>query len=152
MKKLINTESFIFHFLWLTLLAAGSLFIMISCENENLEIQQNFPFEVKVLPVREDIAFGQTAAIKMKIVRSGIYSGTQYYIRYFQYDGFGILKYKHGLFEFKPNDVYNLPEGEEEEIALYYTSKSTVSQSFDIWISDNFGNEKQLSFKFNNVD
>jgi hypothetical protein len=39
-----------------------------------------------------------------------------------------------------------------KQFRLYYTSNSTVSQSFDVWISDNFGNEKQLSFEFNNSD
>ncbi|MCC2600503.1 DUF3872 domain-containing protein [Sphingobacterium sp. FBM7-1] len=47
------------------------------------------------------------------------------------------------------NDLYNLPQ---TQFRLYYTSQSTVSQSFDIWISDNFGNEKQVSFQFNSRD
>lgn len=48
-----------------------------------------------------------------------------------------------------PNDLYQLPE---KQFQIYYTSKSTVTQSFDVWISDDFGNEKQLSFQFNSND
>ena len=48
-----------------------------------------------------------------------------------------------------PNDLYQLPV---TQFRLYYTSQSAVSQSFDIWISDNFGNEKKVSFQFNNKD
>jgi hypothetical protein len=44
---------------------------------------------------------------------------------------------------------YQLPT---EQFRLYYTSTSSVSQSFDVWISDSFGNEKQISFQFNSSD
>lgn len=76
---------------------------------------------------------------------TGNYSNTQYYLRYFQNDGQGTLQYYNAL-PYLPNDLYQLPT---KQFKLYYTSHSTVSQSFDVWISDNFGNEKQLSFEFN---
>ena len=50
---------------------------------------------------------------------------------------------------YSPNDLYPL---KSKEFRLYYTSQSLVSQSFDVWISDNFENEKKLSFQFNNAD
>jgi len=123
-------------------------FTLISCDKEELDIQKDFPFEVKVMPVPTDIANGNTVEIRITVQRSGNYAGTQYFIRYFQYDGQGTLQYGDEL-AYQPNDLYSLPA---EQFRLYYTSQSVVSQSFDIWISDNFGNEKQVSFQFNSSD
>lgn len=122
---------------------------LVSCsKDDELEIQNDFPFEVKVMPVPKDIANGQTVEIRITIQRTGNYSNTQYFLRYFQFDGQGTLQY-YGNTSYLPNDMYQLPT---EQFRLYYTSTSAVSQSFDVWISDSFGNEKQLSFQFNSVD
>lgn len=122
---------------------------MVSCsKDDELEIQNDFPFEVNVMPVPKDIANGQTVEIRIAIQRTGNYSNTQYFLRYFQFDGQGTLQY----FDeppYQPNDLYPLTT---EQFRLYYTSTSSVSQSFDVWISDNFGNEKQISFQFNSAD
>lgn len=121
---------------------------LVSCDKDKLEIQNDFPFEVQVMPVPKDIANGDTVEIRITLKRSGNYTGTKYFIRYFQFDGQGTLRYYNAT-PYLPNDLYSLPD---DQFRLYYTSLSTVSQSFDVWISDNFGNEKQLSFKFNNSD
>lgn len=123
-----------------------SSFTMVSCsKDDELEIQNDFPFEVQVMPVPKDVSHGQTVEIRMTIKRSGNYSNTQYFIRYFQFDGQGTLRYYNEP-AYLPNDLYPIPA---EQFRLYYTSTSTVSQSFDVWISDSFGNEKQLSLDFN---
>ena len=115
---------------------------LVSCrKDDDLEIQNNFPFEVKVMPVPKDVANGQTVEIRVTIQRTGNYSNTQYYLRYFQFDGQGSLRY-YDETPYLPNDLYLLPT---EQFRLYYTSASAVSQSFDVWISDSFGNEKQHS-------
>lgn len=116
-----------------------------SCSKDELEIQNDFPFEVKVMPIPKEIVNGNTVEIRLTIQSTGNYSNTQYYLRYFQNDGQGTLQYYNAL-PYLPNDLYQLPT---KQFKLYYTSHSTVSQSFDVWISDNFGNEKQLSFEFN---
>lgn len=122
---------------------------LVSCsKDDELEIQKDFPFEVKVMPVPKDVANGQTVEIRITIQRSGNYSNTQYYLRYFQFDGQGTLQY-YDEPPYLPNDLYSLPT---EQFRLYYTSTSTVSQSFNVWISDSFGNEKQISFQFNSSD
>ena len=122
---------------------------LVSCsKDDDLEIQNNFPFEVNVMPVPKDVANGQTVEIRITIQRSDNYSNTQYYLRYFQFDGQGTLRYYDEL-PYLPNDLYLLPT---EQFRLYYTSASAVSQSFDVWISDSFGNEKQISFQFNSSD
>lgn len=134
-------------FIILTILTASVTFVSCSKDDE-LEIENDFPFEVNVMPVPKDVANGQTVEIRITIQRNGNYDGTQYYLRYFQFDGQGVLRYFDNP-PYLPNDLYQLPE---EQFRLYYTSASAVSQSFDVWISDNFGNEKQLTFDFNNSD
>ena len=118
---------------------------LVSCsKDDELEIQNDFPFEVKMMPVPKEIANGQTVEIRLTIQRTGNYNNTQYYLRYFQFDGQGTLQH-YDEPPYLPNDLYSLPA---EQFRLYYTSNSTVSQSFEVWISDSFGNEKQLSFDF----
>jgi len=116
-----------------------------SCSKDELEIQNDFPFEVKVMPIPKEIANGNTVDIRLKIEPTYSYTNTQYYLRYFQFDGQGTLQYN-DTSPYLPNDLYPL---QAKQFRLYYTSNSTVSQSFDVWISDNFGNERQLSFEFN---
>ncbi len=122
---------------------------LVSCsKDDDLEIQNNFPFEVKVMPVPKDVANGQAVEIRITIQRNGNYNNTQYYLRYFQFDGQGTLQY-YDEPPYLPTDLYSLPT---EQFRLYYTSSSAVSQSFEVWISDSFGNEKQVSFQFNSSD
>lgn len=121
---------------------------LVSCDKDELEIQNNFPFEVRVMPVPKEVANGQTVEIRITIQPTGNYNNTQYYIRYFQFDGEGTLQY-YDEPPYLANDLYSLPT---EQFRLYYTSNSTVSQSLKVWISDNFGNEKQLNFDFNSSD
>lgn len=123
-------------------------FTLLSCDKDELEIQQDFPFEVKAMPVPKDIGRGSTVEIRISIERDNSYSGAEYFIRYFQFDGQGSLQY-YDAAPYLPNDLYPL---KEEQFRLYYTSQSVISQSFDVWISDNLGNEKKLSFQFNNSD
>lgn len=123
-------------------------FTLLSCDQDKLEIQHNFPFEVKTMPVPAGIAHGKTVEIRITIERDGNYAGAQYFLRYFQFEGKGTLRYYEDA-PYLPNDLYQLPQ---ERFRLYYTSESLVSQSFDVWISDNFGNEKKLTFEFSNSD
>lgn len=135
--------------LYLLLAILTSSVTLVSCsKDDELEIQNNFPFEVQVMPVPKDISNGQAVEIRITIQRNGNYSNPQYFIRYFQFDGQGTLRYYNEP-SYLPNDLYPLPI---EQFRLYYTSTSTVSQSFDVWISDSFGNEKKLTFQFNSSD
>lgn len=132
----------------LLLLILSTSFTLVSyTKDDKLEIQNDFPFEINVMPVPKDIANGQTVEIRIAIQRTGNYHHTQYYLRYFQFDGQGTLRY-YDDDPYLPNDLYPLAK---EQFLLYYTSTSTVSQSIDVWISDSFGNEKQISFQFNNL-
>ncbi len=135
-------------YLMLAILTASVTLVSCSKDDE-LEIQNDFPFEVNVMPIPKDVANGQTVEIRITIQRTaGNYSNTQYFLRYFQFDGTGALQY-YDEPPYLPNDLYQLPT---EQFRLYYTSTSAVSQSFEVWISDSFGNEKQVSFQFNSSD
>ena len=58
-----------------------------SCDKDELEIQQDYSFDVNVMPVPSEVANGQTVEIRITIQRTGNYSNTAYFIRYFQFDG-----------------------------------------------------------------
>ncbi|SMO71982.1 protein of unknown function [Chryseobacterium rhizoplanae] len=116
-----------------------------SCAQNDLEIRQNFPFEISVMPVPKNIAKDEYVEIRIKIHPEGNFEDTQYHLRYFQFEGTGKLQY-YNTQPYFPNDSYRLFE---REFRLYYTSTSDVSQSFTVWISDTFGNEKKIEFQFN---
>jgi hypothetical protein len=124
MKRLLSKSKL----LWMLVLVFTSSIMLSSCDKEELDIQQNYPFEVKVMPVPGDVASGQTVEIRVTIERSGNFNDANYYIRYFQFDGQGTLRY-HNEPPYLPNDLYQLPA---TQFRLYYTSQSAVSQSFDI--------------------
>jgi hypothetical protein len=148
MKLLLNNYKLRFQAIWMFVAVIFGSALLASCEKDNLDIQQNFPFDVSVMPVPAAIDSSQTVEIRLIIQRTGDFSDAKYYIRYFQFDGAGTLRYYNEP-AYLPNDLYPLPQ---TQFRLYYTSQSTVTQSFDIWVSDNFGNEKQLSFQFNSSD
>lgn len=150
MKQLIHYKNICVtaHYLWPFLAIIITMSLLSSCNKDELDIQKGFPFEVVVMPVADEIANGQTIEMRFTIQRTDNYIGTQYFIRYFQYDGLGLLRY-YNQHAYLPNNLYPLPA---EQFRLYYTSQSIVTQSFTIWISDNFGNEKQLSFQLNSSD
>lgn len=148
MKQLFNKSNWQLSLSWMCSLIIASVIIVSSCHKEELNVQQDFPFEVKVMPIPSEVPNGHTVEIRATIQRAGNFNDAKYYIRYFQFDGQGTLQY-YSAPPYVPNDLYELPQ---TQFRLYYTSLSAVSQSFDIWISDNFGNEKQVSFQFNNSD
>ena len=147
MKAIINKFKPGLLLIGLLLVTLTGAFTLSACKKDNeLKIQKDFPFEVNVMPVPKEVANGLSVELRLTIQPSGNYSGAEYRLRYFQYDGQGTLRYNDEP-PYKPNDLYVLPE---KQFRLYYTSASTVSQSFEVWISDGEGNEKQLSFQFSN--
>ncbi|WP_252197728.1 TraQ conjugal transfer family protein, partial [Bacteroides salyersiae] len=93
--------------------------VLVTACNDNLDIQQAYPFSIETLPVPKRLKVGQ--------------------IRYFQPDGKGKLEMDNGTV-FLPNDLYPL---EKETFRLYYTSASTDQQTIDIYIIDSFGQMQQ---------
>lgn len=118
-----------------------------SCQDNDLDIKQNFPFEVNVMSFPSKIKEGETVEIRMSLETAANFIETKYSIRYFQYEGSGKLQYYSDP-PYLPNDEYTLPQ---KQFRLYYTSESQDSHVFSIWIIDSFGNEKKVDFEFDNA-
>lgn len=116
-----------------------------SCDDE-LDIQQSYPFTVETMPVSNKVTKGQTVEIRCEMKKEGNYANALYTIRYFQFEGEGTLKMDNGI-TFLPNDRYLL---ENEKFRLYYTSGCSEAQNFIVVVEDNFGNAYELEFDFNN--
>ncbi|WP_373727312.1 DUF3872 domain-containing protein [Bacteroides heparinolyticus] len=116
-----------------------------SCDDE-LDIQQSYPFTVETIPVPNKVTKGQTVEIRCEMKKEGNYANALYTIRYFQFEGEGTLKMDNGI-TFLPNDRYLL---ENEKFRLYYTSGCSEAQNFIVVVEDNFGNAYELEFDFNN--
>ena len=116
-----------------------------SCDDE-LDIQQSYPFTVETMPVPGKVTKGQTVEIRCEMKKEGNYANALYTIRYFQFEGEGTLKMDNGI-TFLPNDRYLL---DNEKFRLYYTSGCSEAQNFIVVVEDNFGNAYELEFDFNN--
>lgn len=123
------------------------LLACIACAcSDNIDIKQDYEFQVTHLPVPKKLKKGETAEIRCQLERSGRYENVKYLFRYFQPDGIGELKMDDGTV-FLLNDYYEL---DRETFRLYYTSQSEEQQVVDIYFFDSFGNSSTLSFSFNN--
>lgn len=108
---------------WAALFAL--IFTLSSC-NDDLDVQQSYPFTVEVMPYGDKITKGQTVELRFEIKPEGNYSNTLYTIRYFQYDGEGTLKLVEGPV-LTNNDRVLL---ESKTFRLNYTAKSSDAHKF----------------------
>jgi len=99
------------------------------------------------MPVPSKIKEGEIVEIRIILETAGNFSETKYSIRYFQFEGNGKLQ-RYSDEPYLPNDEYVLPE---KQFRLYYTSQSSESHQFSIWIKDSFGNEKRIDFEFDST-
>ena len=136
-RKLVNT-------LWAVGLLAVMSFCLPACDRE-LEVRQAYDFTLETMPVQKDLRRGETAEIRCSLKRAGRFAGARYTLRYFQSEGKGMLRLDKGA-ALKPNDRYPLVR---EEFRLYYTSQMLARQTIDVYIEDNFGVMKRLTFDFN---
>ena len=120
------------------------LCVIVCACSDDLDIKQDYEFEVTHLPVQKTIKTNETVEIRLQFAREGNYEKAQYYIRYFQPDGKGELRLNNGTL-LTPNDEFSLTG---DNFYLYYTSKCDDQQSFEIYITDSFGKAQVLSFAF----
>lgn len=131
---------------WIALFAV--VFLMASC-SEELDVQQAYPFDVEVMPFSEKIVKGQTVELRFEIKPEGDYSNTLYTIRYFQYDGDGMLKLVGGPVLVNNDRVLM----ESRSFRLNYTARSGGAHKFLVVIEDNFGSTPwEKTFEFNDND
>ena len=130
------------------ILFLGLVACLLSACNDEVDVQQSYPFKVETLPVPTRIVKGETVEIRCELKREGRFSDARYTIRYFQPDGKGTLRMDDGMV-LLPNDRYPL---DREVFRLYYTSESEDQQTIDIYFEDNSEPAQlcQLTFDFNN--
>ncbi|SHG41962.1 TraQ conjugal transfer family protein [Dysgonomonas macrotermitis] len=122
------------------------LLAAIACAcSDDIDIKQDYEFQVTHLPVPKKIKKGETVEIRCQLEKSGSYANTAYKFRYFQFDGMGSLRMD-GSKPFLPNDYYGLTK---ESFSFYYTSQSDEQAVFDIYFFNSEGNSFTLSFTFN---
>ena len=90
-----NKRISIFKTLALCLFAAVSL-TLVSCDDD-MDIQQSYPFTVETMPVPNKVTKGQTVEIRCELKKTGDFANTLYTIRYFQFEGEGTLKMDNGI-------------------------------------------------------
>lgn len=130
----------IFQYTLYTLL----LSVIVCACSDDLDVQQVYGFDLEVMPVPKKIVQGETVEIRCEIVPEGVYSGTSYKIRMFQYDGKGILQLDNGTV-LQPNDMYRI---DNTTFRMYFTAHSDQQQSFDIFIIDSHNQIVQKTFSF----
>ena len=116
-----------------------------ACDDE-LEVQQAFPFTVELMPIPNKVTKGETVEIRCELVAEGKTGNTIYTIRYFQFEGEGTLKMDNGIV-LQPNDRYLL---EKEIFRMYYTSECDESQNFIVVVEDNYGQSYEFEIDLNN--
>ena len=79
MKKR-NIKSALAAFLSATLVALAAV-ALVSCDNE-LDVQQEYPFTVETMPVPTRIVKGETVEVRCELKREGRFSDARYTIRY----------------------------------------------------------------------
>jgi len=132
---------------WITYILFSLSLLVIACAcSDNLDVKRDYEFEVHHLPVQKRIKKGETAEIRLQLVKLGHWDDAKFYMRYFQPDGKGELKTEEGMV-FVPNDLYEMGK---ETFRLYYTSHSEDQQVIDLYFLDGFGKMFTLSFSFNN--
>ena len=115
------------------ILFLGLVACLLSACNDEVDVQQSYPFKVETLPVPTRIVKGETVEIRCELKREGRFSDARYTIQYFQPDGKGTLRMDDGMV-LLPNDRYPL---DREVFRLYYTSESEDQQTIDIYFEDN---------------
>lgn len=146
-KNIKNNKNLRVRFMSMaTILFVGLMGCFLASCDDELDIQQSYPFTVETMPVPNKVTKGQTVEIRCDMKKEGNYANALYTIRYFQFEGEGTLKMDNGI-TFLPNDRYLL---ENEKFRLYYTSGCSEAQNFIVVVEDNFGNAYELEFDFNN--
>ena len=113
--------------------------------NDDLDIRNDYEFTVTHLPVPKRLKKGETAEIRLELVRSGSYANAKYYVRFFQPDGKGELTLDGRTLE--PNDGYEI---KKDTFRMYYTSQCEERQVIDLTFYDSNKNQVELSFNFAN--
>ena len=123
-----NKRKSIFKALALCLFAAVSL-TFVSCDDD-MDIQQSYPFTVETMPVPNKVTKGQTVEIRCELKKTGDYANTLYTIRYFQFEGEGTLKMDNGkslMLALSQDLSQNRPAEAREHVRRFHEMFFTLS-------------------------
>jgi hypothetical protein len=110
--------------------------------SDKITVKQDFDFEIKNMPYKNNIKKGEIVEIRFEIIPvDGQYSETKYYLRYFQNEGAGFFQGENGSV-FIMNDEYELPN---KKFRLYFLPSTNGSHSLDIVFYDSFKHEKEIN-------
>ena len=140
-----NNRTSIFKAATLCLLAVLSL-IFVPCDDDMI-LQQYYPFTVETMPVPNKVTKEQTVEIRCELKKTGEFANTLYTIWYFQFEGGKSTLKMAGGITFLPNDRYLL---ENDKFRLYYTADGDEAHNFIVVVEDNFKNSYKFEFDFNN--
>ncbi len=118
--------------------------VMLLCSgcSDKILVKQDFDFEIKNLPYKTTVKKGDVVEIRFEITSiEGQYTGTKYYLRYFQSEGEGFFQNEDGTV-FIMNDEYELPN---KKFRLYFLPSTSGSHSLDVVFYDNFNHEKEVN-------
>ena len=128
------------------LLLAG--FCLVGCDRR-LDVRTVYPFQVTTMPIPKILTLGEEVEIRCMLAPERIVNGTRYTLRYFQYDGSGVLRIGRRGKSLTPNDRYAIAPG---HFSLYYHSLASERQSLEVVIEDNHGQSQTLAFDFNSKE
>lgn len=120
--------------------------LCLSC-NDELEIKQDYDFDVETEKYRSEISQDETVEFVFHLQRSGDYAQTYYFVSCFQREGSGTITDTYGnkLEMNKPYPVYT-----PETFKLRYTSTCADAQKIELTFSDNFDHRKELKIDLQN--
>jgi hypothetical protein len=130
----------------LLLISVIVIVFAIGC-SKDLQIKHDYDFNVTCLPVPASLEKNEAAEMRIEILRdSGRYDSTTYYVRYFQYEGKGSLRFDNGETLF-PNDSYRL---DRNIFRMYFLPNPTyASHQIELTFYDSYRHEHPLTFNFN---
>src|SRR5690606_15280730 len=108
MKTLIRKYRLHLQAMFLLLAMLVCAVVLTSCEQDKLDIQQNCAVHVHVMPLPTEVANAQTVERRITVDRPGNFIDAEYFVRYFQFDGHGTVRY-YPVPPYMPKGLYLLP-------------------------------------------
>lgn len=131
--------------------------LLFSC-NDQLHIKQDYDFSLSCWHLQSEIENGESVEIRLTLDRENDFKGATYRIGYVQLEGSGMLYDTNNMVfenrEFYPlEDLYSINFGNplKQVFTLYYKSLSDKKSDFQIIITDNFSQQRELKISFQNT-
>lgn len=128
--------------------------VFCSC-NDAIDIKQDYDFSLSSWYLQSEAAVGETVEIRFYLERAGDYEKAAYEIGYVQLAGKGEVTDLKGqkLINREVLSLENVPGLNRENptkqvFTLFYRSTSTKRSEVKFFVRDNFGQEREMTVKF----